>query len=121
MQDTFSFSHYTKTKVRALTHNMACPIITVHCHPCIKFLSSQILYPPSQLSLQSQPATGQSAHGCSSTDIRASDHFPKATVFTKTDTSVFSLQPHNLNQWFTSSVPWRDIRCLEITHKYKDN
>lgn len=44
MHDIFSFSHYTKTKVTVLTHNTACPVITIHWHPCIKFLSSLILY-----------------------------------------------------------------------------
>lgn len=103
MQGTFSFSHYTKTKVTGLTHNMARTIITVHRHPCIKFLSSQILEPPSQLTLHSQPAAGWSALGCSSADIRASDHFPKATCFHKNRHFWFFLC--SLTIWTTAFQP----------------
>lgn len=86
MHDTFSFSHYTKTKVTGLNHNY-CSLASMHKIPQLPDSVPPSPH-PFHFRLHLWPDTGQSAHGCSSVDTGASDLFPWATVFTKTHTSL---------------------------------
>lgn len=99
---------------------MACTIITVHCHPCIKFLSTQILEPPSQLTVHSQPATEPVCTRLQLSGHKSIRPSPRGYCFHKN--RHFWLFLCSLTIWISGLPPVRrEIRCHEITLKCKDN
>lgn len=64
-------------------------IITFHCPSMQKIPQLPNSVAPLQFSVHFQSAAGQSAHGRKFRGRRASDHYPKATGFTKTQTAFF--------------------------------
>lgn len=97
MHDTFSCSHYTKTKVTGLTHHTARTIITIHRHPCIKFLSSPILYPPHPHPSPLQPGLAASSNRPACSGLQPSGpksirpFHPRLLVLQKQDTFLLLL------------------------------